>query len=332
MILAISKWTSHHNQIIYSLFYYCKIKDLPFSVQYNPDINGNGAVLSFENKQCFLDYSDSPVLIDNPRHFDVYFKRSLLRKNYINNIYPLNFQVNFSFKVLNLLTRLSKEIILNKESRVEIIRALDYFNIITNDSHRSKDLEKIWGGEITDNEGRIIFMTRLWDPDRNSNELEKERRRLQNDFRINACRIISKKFKNSVVGVYPDYFAKRVARDVLLDFKQTKKSNYLKILKESDICIADDGLKDTPGWKIGEYVMLNKAIISTPINTVVEKFYPNNNYTSLKNRLDYKSLPDQVNKLLKNKSYLDMMESNKNWSSLYLHPQAYVQNILDKMS
>jgi hypothetical protein len=53
-----------------------------------------------------------------------------------------------------------------------------------------------------------------------------------------------------------------------------------------DIGIADDGLQNTPGWKIGEYMMLNKTVIPTPIRAVVEQFKSGENYISLEDRND----------------------------------------------
>lgn len=119
----------------------------------------------------------------------------------INNINPLNFQVNFSFKPLKLITKIPLKILKVKSSKVELIRALDYYSLFTNDSHQSKKIKNLWTNEINDNKGRIIFMTRLWDPARNNDSVEKERRVLQNNFRINACKIISKNFPNSITGI-----------------------------------------------------------------------------------------------------------------------------------
>lgn len=99
-------------------------------------------------------------------------------------------------------------------------------------------------------------------------------------------------------------------------------------MKKSDICIADDGLKGTPSWKIGEYVMLNKAIISTPIKTIVEQFKSEKNYINLEDRTNFKNLPDIINELIKSKLYLEIKENNKIWSNKYLRPDSYIENIL----
>jgi len=330
MTLTINNLAPPYNQLTYSLFYYCELKKTPFKINYSSKIPKTGMILIFNNKKCFFDYSDDTNLIDEPKNYDFYFKRSLLMADYSSNIKPLNFQVNFSYKPLKLIPKIPFEVLKSRVSKIELIRALDYYSVLKNDSHQSKNIKNLWSDEINDNKGRIIFMTRLWDPASNKDPKEKERRILQNNFRINACRIISKNFSNSIVGIYPDYYAKEVAKDILIDINKTKKKSYLSELQKSDICIADDGLKDTPGWKIGEYTMLNKAIISTPIRTIVEEFSPKKNYISLENRNDFKNLPDIINDLIQSKSYLELKNNNKNWSTKYLRPDSYVENILKK--
>ena len=251
----------------------------------------------------------------------------MLLDAYKSNVRPLNFQVDFSYKPLKLLSKMPLIVFENKKSREELLKALDYFSLFTNDSHQSKKIRNLFSDEISDYGGRVICMTRLWRPIR-KDESENEQRILQNNFRINACRIISKKFPNSITGVYPDNYAKKIAKDVLLDLHKTKRQSYLSELRKADICIADDGLQDTPGWKIGEYTMLNKAIVSTPIRTVVEEFKPGENYISLEDRNDFKSLPDTIHELIKSKNYLQLKESNRIWSNKYLKPDCYIENIL----
>ncbi|QLC67515.1 hypothetical protein LPB248_14740 [Flavobacterium sp. LPB0248] len=112
----------------------------------------------------------------------------------------------------------------------------------------------------------------MWNPDNNSDLEEKNRRELQNEFRIDACRIIKKNFKNTIVGVFPDTFSSKVAPDVLLDIKKISKKEYFNELKNSDIAIADDGLNDTLGWKIKECLLFGKAVIITPNRGKNRKF------------------------------------------------------------
>lgn len=331
MRLEIPCWTTHHNQLLYSFFIYSESKNLDFEIVLNSQIPINGAILFFKNKIVFFDYSDDKEFIDLPRNYDFYFKRSLdeIELKSHHNVFPLNFQVNFSKKPFKLMSKMDLPILKNKGSLIELIRAVDVFGILTNDSHRSIHINNF--KRETNSKGKVIFMTRLWDPSRNEDQEEKERRRIQNDFRINACRIIKKAFPDSMVGVYPDDFAIKMASDVLLDLSVTKKKNYLNLLSQYDIAIADDGLKDTPGWKIGEYIMCGKAIITTPINVVIEDFYENTNYLSTTERDNYLILPDLVQKLLKNNFFEEIQRNNTKWYEKHLNPDSYVSNIISKI-
>lgn len=331
MRLEIPCWTTHHNQLLYSFFIYSESNKLDFEIVLNSQIPVNGAILYFKDKRVFFDYSDDKEFIDSPHNYDFYFKRSLdvseLKSE--SNVFPLNFQVNFSKNPFKLMSKMDFGLLKNKGSLVELIRAADVFGLLTNDSHLSININNF--KRETNASGKVIFMTRLWDPARNDDQEEKERRRIQNDFRINACRIIKKVFPNSMVGVYPDDFAIKLANDVLLDLSNTKKKNYLNILSQCDIAVADDGLKDTPGWKIGEYIMCGKAIITTPINVMIEDFYENTNYLSTTERDNYLILPDLVQKLLKNNFYEEIQSNNIKWYEKHLSPESYVSNIFSKI-
>lgn len=331
MKLKIPFLTPHYNQILYSTLMYCEHNNTNITIIQDDTLPENGCVLEFNGCKVFLDYSDDSKFLSNNLDSDFYFKRSLNFNDKIGNIYPLNFQIDFTYKPLALLKKLPRSILFDRRSKVEVIRALDYFSLVTNDSHQSKNLDNfLIPRNRNTKSGKVIFMTRLWDPARNSDPLEKARRIAQNNFRINACRIIKKEFPDSIVGLYPDYYAKDIAKDVLLDFQQTKKSNYLKFLGECDIAIADDGLKDTPGWKIGEYIMSHKAIISTPINIFKENFHEGKNYLSTKSRDNFKILPELINQLIQNENYKIFQNENKKWYQENMEPIKYLEKILVK--
>ncbi|HEY1196411.1 hypothetical protein, partial [Flavobacterium sp.] len=182
--------------------------------------------------------------------------------------------------------------------------------------------------KVSDNNGKIIFHTRLWNPDNHMDLGEKQRRQVQNEFRIEACRIIKSNFKNSSVGLFSDSLSQKVAPDLLLDSKKTSKKEYFHSLLKADIGIADDGLKDTPGWKIGEYLLFGKSVISTPLNVVIENFNEHVNYEKLTGRNAYQELPDKIENLLSGKKYLEMGHNNLIWSDLNLHPKNYIKRVL----
>ena len=243
------------------------------------------------------------------------------------NVYPLNFQANYSYKSLSLLTKFGIKQLVNKTNRIEIIRALDYFNIATNLSHNAMNVNKL-PNVINDHNGKIIFHSRLWNPDNHKDSDEKERRRLQNEFRIEACRMVKNNFENTSVGLFPDLLSSKLAPDLLLNVKKTSIKNYFDSLRQCDIGIADDGLKDTPGWKIGEYLLFGKSVITTPLNIALDNFKEHTNYEKLSTRSSYLELPEKIESLVKDKNYLEMGENNLKWSNEYLHPKNYIKRIL----
>lgn len=328
MKIEIPVWTTHHNQLLYSLSFYAKVTKLKLRITLNKEIHVNGAILFVEQKVVFFDYSDDKKLIASPQDYDAYFKRSLSPLDYtsFNNLFPLNFQVNFSYKPFHLISQMDLSIFFKKGSLIELLRASDALGLFTNESHGSVNFKKFTSGK--DSCGKVIFMTRLWDPDRNDDPEEKERRRKQNLFRANACRIIKKSFPDSIVGLYPDEFAIKTANDVLLDIKDVRKKRYFKTLANCDIGVADDGLKDTPGWKIGEYTLFGKAIISTPLTIQLEDFKEGMNYLSTGTRDNFSVLPDLIHQLRKNEFYKEIQQNNKKWCNQFLEPMAYVTRIL----
>lgn len=326
MKLELPNWTSHHNMLIYSVLFYCEENDLDFKIVFNNKIVAGGAILHANGKEIFFDYSDNNQFINDPAKYDFYFKRSLLLKDYDKNVHPLNFQVNFSYKALKLLSKFDFRNLIDSRNRTEVVRAVDYFNLGTNLSHQAMDV-RCFPKKVNDNNGKIIFHTRLWDPKNHPDDEEKQRRMIQNEFRIEACRIIKKNFKNYSVGIFPDSLSEVIAPDLLLDSKKTTKKEYFKSLLNADIGIADDGLKDTPGWKIGEYLLFGKAIVTTPLKVVLDNFNEHNNFEKVHNRNAYLELPEKIEYLLEGKRYLKVGENNLKWSNTYLHPKNYINRI-----
>jgi hypothetical protein len=327
MQLVLSTWTHHLNQLIYSFYYYCKQEKTQVKIVRDESITNNGGLLLVNGESFFFDYSDDSKFIDDPKKFTFYFKRSLRVDKYKGNVYPLNFNVPLAYKSHGLLPNLKSDLLFDKWSRPEVIKAIDRYAFFTKSSHGVLDVRR-YPKIVTDNGGKIIYHTRLWNPDNHPDDDEKERRRLQNEFRINACRIIKKNYSSASVGLFSDDLAKSLAPDLLLDFESSKKNNYLNNLSRHNIAIADDGLKDTPGWKIGEYLLFGKAVITTPLNIAVDNFEEHKNFEQLSTRTSYVELPDKIEFLLKNKKYLEMGNNNLLWSDEYLHPKNYIKRIL----
>lgn len=138
---------------------------------------------------------------------------------------------------------------------------------------------------------------------------------------------MKKNFKIAKVGIFDGKLAREVCPDLIFPNKTISKKEYFNELSSSSICIADDGLKDTPGWKIGEYALMGKSIISTPINVVVEGFNESENYLKLSSRDAFEELPNNIEYLLLNKKYKEFLKDNVQWSKNYLEPVKYISNI-----
>lgn len=331
MRLELANWTHHLNQLLYSYYFYCLKKNRKVAVVFNKSVVHNGAILYINDKSVFFDFSDNPIFLDIPSKYDFYFKRSLRVEEKINNIFPLNFNVPMTYKSLLFLLNLKKDFLTFKPNKVEVFRALDVFGLFTNSGHGILDYRK-HPKQVKDFNGNIIFHTRLWNPDTNPDKKEKERRRLQNEFRINACRVLKTNFENVSVGLFSDELSNRLAPDLLLDDLHSKKKHYLKNLKKFNIGLADDGLKDTPGWKIGEYLLYGKAVISTPLNIYTDNFTEGVNFEALSSRLAYNQIPEKVEILLKDKKYMDMGNANLKWSYKYLNIENYFERIINKIN
>lgn len=330
MRIELSNWTHHLNHLLYSYFYFCKKEKLKVTIEFNIRIPHNGAVLIIGEQKAFFDYIDDSKFISNFYDYDYYFKRSLRPEDHNGNIHPLNFNVPLSYKPLNFLLHQNLKFLSFKSNKNEVLRALDNFALFTNSSHRILDIRN-YPQHIEDRGGRVVFYTRLWNPENHPDSDEKDRRRLQNDFRINACRIIRDNFRDAAVGLFPDPYSTIMAPDLLLKASDHKKKKYLSNLNHFNIGVADDGLKDNPGWKIGEYALQGKAIITTPLNIALDNFNSGENYVSLTTRNSYEELPDAIRELRSNTAYMEMCKKNLDWSAKYIHPSNYIDRILDIM-
>lgn len=327
MKLLLPAWTVNQNMIIFSLLCYCEREKIDLKVGFDATIPIAGAILQVDGKSVFFDYSDNTTFLENPQKYTVYLKRSLLEADRKANIHPLNFQMNYSYKALQFLNKIPVADLLDKRNRVEIFRALDHFTLFTS-SHQSMDVRN-FPTEPRDSNGKVIYYTRLWHLSNTKDEEEKERRFRQNEFRINACRIIRDNFENASAGLFADEKTAIEAPDLLLPSNKTDRLSYFRQLRHFDIGVADDGLKDTPGYKIGEYILFGMAVISTPITTIAENFDEGKNYLKLSSRSAYEEIPEKINSLLQDKNYLEMAANNREWGRNYLYPDAYASRFME---
>ena len=180
-----------------------------------------------------------------------------------------------------------------------------------------------------DKDIKILFLTRLWDPKECVHENYIEDRKKINEERIALIRALREKYKDSIVtGLNDSPLSRELAPELIVSNKYTKRKNYLKLMKESDICIASTGLHGSIGWKTAEYVAAGKAIVSEPLNyTVTGDFIPGENY------LEYSGIQeclDAVDSLASSPDRLYGMKlKNHEYYKRYLSPRELVKRSLE---
>ncbi len=184
---------------------------------------------------------------------------------------------------------------------------------------------------IPNRESKIIFLTRLWDPNEVNLDSSREQREIINKSRISFIRSCRKEFGDLFYGgLVQDDFSLSKAKDLVLSNSITSKKNYIKSLKSYNIGIASKGLHNSIGWKLAEYVAASRAILSEPLDYKLPgTFEDNKNYLSYRDDLE---LIDQINYLLDNrKVMLDIMRHNFFYYHNYVKSDMLVLNSLLKI-
>ena len=194
--------------------------------------------------------------------------------------------------------------------------------------------ERFEGKASKENGGRILFLTRLWDPDECVTEAGRAERVRINSDRIQIIRALREKYGSlAVTGLSDTPLSRKLAPELIMNGSYTKRANYLKLLHSSDICIASTGLHGSIGWKTGEYVAAAKAIVTEPFVYSVTGDFENG-----KNCLTYGS-PEEcleaVERLISDPDALYRMKAeNESYYKEFLSPDALVRNtivIADKL-
>lgn len=168
-------------------------------------------------------------------------------------------------------------------------------------------------------EPRILFFARLWEPKENPMRYEQQNEQISND-RIRIVRMLKREFPKTFSGGITDTpYARKVCRELLVSKYSSRRENFLRLVKQSDICIASRGLSESTGWKTAEYVAASRAIVSERIRFEVPgKFADGVNY------LSYET-PDEcverVARLCQDKDRIyEMKRANETYYREYMRP------------
>lgn len=323
--LTLGTWISHNNMLLSAARYWAARtgNHVEFRCKPGPEVPLATFVLEAGGRRAFIDYNDRYELLPVGETMDLYMKRSLRPEDEARGIVPIGFHFNYCHGLHRLLTRRG---FLSRRNQTEIVRALDMFER-TGWSHTGRRVPHMFTPP-RDGGGRVLFYVRLWDPLRNKDAEEQERRYKMNTVRIEAVRAL-RKLGNTAAGIIAEDYAKKMCPDLLLSAEQTGSRGYHAELRRADIGIANEGLRGSPGWKIGEYVAGSKAVISNAIESVVPGFVAGSNYALFDDALE---IPDVVSALRRDRSYVAMQEANWAYTRAHLHPDVYFQRLLDRIA
>lgn len=291
-------------------------------------------------KSILIDCNDSPKEILG-FNVDRYFKRSLLSNfDYQNKIEPLGFTFpDYSisqYLMMRLLrdTNYINSFLKNKNVKIEAFRSIDIFGLFTNMNSKYRNRLKWQVNEISINP-QVLYKTRLWNPNNVQDPIKRQQRELMNNWRISMVDLLKRHFPdNSISGIQRDDFSKGCANnELLLPLESMKMKVYLRELVNCGIGIADDGLEDTLGWKIGEFVFNGKALIATTINIKLPgEFLESKNYVQVSRVFDEKVVGDSIEKLLSDDEYrIEICQRNLDYARDYLFDSKMAEYIYSKV-
>lgn len=182
---------------------------------------------------------------------------------------------------------------------------------------------------------KIIFSVNMHDPYDNPNRTKEniEWRIQLIEQRADIVRALRKAFPNHYVGgVKDNATARKFAPDCILeDPNFFKKENYIQNLQQTTIGISTQGLFNSIGGKFGEYLALNKAIVTAPLD-----YYQGGGLSEGDNYLigsSTEQMVEQCDKLLENKDLiLAMSEANKIYYKNYLKPDRKISFLLNSIN
>lgn len=183
-------------------------------------------------------------------------------------------------------------------------------------------------------EPKILFMTRLWDPNEQAiqghPEFSKQWEEV-NESRIALNRALRARFPRQFTGGLSDTpYAREHCPELIIPKYMTGKRFYLRRMKQTEICIASTGLHESIGWKLAEYVAAGRAIVSEPLRYEVP-----GGFASGQNYLEYTTPEEciaQVEALLKAPAALQTMaQNNAAYYREWLRPDQQVRHALEQL-
>lgn len=193
-----------------------------------------------------------------------------------------------------------------------------------------------------DGDLKILFMSRLWDPEEISISLDlseeargyreyliAERYKINQD-RIDLVRHLREKYGEDFIGgIQRCPLSQKLCPDLVLPDFLTRKATYLRTMKKADICIGSAGLHRSIGWKTGEYVAAARAIVcETPVYLLPGQFSAGMNFLPYNN---VSECIEAVDTLYHSPEKVYQMKcANEQYYRQYMQPETQLLNALSQ--
>jgi hypothetical protein len=217
------------------------------------------------------------------------------------------------------------------DHKISIVHQLKNFINYHNYNNSLLAAEMFEHGPVINDPIKILFQTRLWNPDDTKTISAKQDRKNLNENRIACIDACKEEFGELFTGgLTKDAFSTTMRKDLCIQNSHTDKVAYLRQMKKHSICIATTGLYGSIGWKFGEYIAASRTVISEPLEYAV----PGNlerdvHYLEF---TDPASLIKSIRTLMNDRSKLQqMMNVNNEYYNNYVKPEKLLLNSLMKI-
>lgn len=140
-----------------------------------------------------------------------------------------------------------------------------------------------------------------------------------------ACKDLQCDFEGGFYTTSKDGFPKEYQS--LLFEKHYKSSDYVTKTKESKVVFNTPAVHQCHGWKLGEYLAMGKAIISTPLSNDVP--FPLEHSKNIHIVSNENELRNAIELVLQNTDYRESLEKNtKEYYENYASPKAVINSIV----
>jgi hypothetical protein len=134
-------------------------------------------------------------------------------------------------------------------------------------------LARMHAAPIAGQPPRVLFMTRLWDPDAVPGQAPHKRAEFEkiNETRVAVARRLRREFGARFTGgIVHSEFARRHSPDLLLpDPGSARQMRFIELAREHAVCVTSVGLHGSNGFRMAEFIALSRAIVSEPLRYAV---------------------------------------------------------------